>query len=258
MAPYARLDDDRPTVLNYGGGIQTVAMCLLVLDGVLPQPDWIVIADTGREIQSTWDYLETHVQPLLSDVGLRVHIAPHTLARVDLYPTSGSSPLVPAYTRTGMLRNWCSGEWKRAVVQRWLREQGERRAVQWIGYTLDERRRLPTHPDTGPWIRAFPLVDLMLTRADCEQIIRAHGLPLPAKSACYMCPYRSNEEWRHVRDRYPDQWADAIRIGEEIRDNDERGGLWLHHSRGPLAEANIDANDRREPVRQCGLGVCFV
>lgn len=233
-------------------------MCLLVLRGVLPKPDRIVSADTGREVRSTWEYLAEHIQPRLAEIGLSVEIAPHALATVDLYPTNGPWPLVPAYTRTGMLRNWCSGEWKRAVVQRYLRSAGIRRAIQWIGYTTDERRRLPAEPDTGPWRRAFPLVDLMLTRTDCERIIATEGLPLPQKSACYMCPYRSNAEWRVVRDGYPDQWADAIRIDEEIREADERGELWLHHSRRPLAEADIDATDRREPARQCGLGVCFV
>lgn len=36
-------------ILNYGGGRQTVAMCILIKRGVLPRPDHIIIADTGRE-----------------------------------------------------------------------------------------------------------------------------------------------------------------------------------------------------------------
>lgn len=46
----------RTQVLSYGGGVQTVAMVALVLQGRLPRPDMIVIADTSREKQSTWDY----------------------------------------------------------------------------------------------------------------------------------------------------------------------------------------------------------
>src|SRR5205823_5953839 len=45
------------TVLAYGGGTQTVGMCLLVGTGSLPRPDRIVMADTGREVRSTFAYL---------------------------------------------------------------------------------------------------------------------------------------------------------------------------------------------------------
>lgn len=245
-------------VLNYGGGIQTVAMCLLVLRGVLPRPDHIVCADTGREVQSTWDYLRDHIGPRLAEIGLKVEIVDHDLARVDLYPSSGPWPLLPAYTATGKLRGWCSGEWKRDPIRRWLRARGVRTATNWIGYTLDERRRLPDKPDTGPWRRVYPLMDLMLTRSDCEGVILDAGLPLPSKSACFMCPHRTNEEWRHVRDNHPDQWRQAIALDTEIREADERGGLWLHASRVPLGLADLEAVDRRLPDRQCGLGVCFV
>lgn len=64
-------------VLGYGGGVQTVAMCLLVAKGVLPNPDRIVCADTSREVDSTWEYLDRYVQPyMLAECGLTVEIAP--------------------------------------------------------------------------------------------------------------------------------------------------------------------------------------
>jgi hypothetical protein len=28
--------------------------------------------------------------------------------------------------------------------------------------------------------------------------------------------------------------------------------------RVPLEQANLDADDRKEPSRQCGLGLCFI
>ncbi len=87
----------RTQVLSYGGGKQSVAMCLLVAQGKLPRPDHIVIANTGREAQSTWDYLGTHVQPMLAEVGLKVEVAPHSLATVDLYGHNGDL-LMPAFT----------------------------------------------------------------------------------------------------------------------------------------------------------------
>lgn len=243
-------------VLSYGGGRQTVAMCLLVIKGVLPTPDYIVAADTGREAASTWEYMTTYVQPLLAPLGLQVEIASHDLATVDLYGMNGDL-LIPAFTATGKLSTYCSNEWKARVIQRFLRGKGLTGATNWIGFTLDERKRIKSE-DTGPWRRSYPLIDLMLTRTDCEAIITAAGLPMPAKSACYMCPHRTNEEWRFIRDTYPIQWLDAIAVDEEIRANDELGGVFLHQSRKPLAEADLDAIDRGPEYKQCGLGNCFI
>jgi hypothetical protein len=101
----------------------------------------------------------------------------------------------------------------------------------------------------------------MLTKADCIEIIKRSGLPVPPPSSCYMCPNMPNAEWRFIRDNYPKQFAEAIQIDDELRQEDlERGGtgVWLHHSRVPLRKADLDIDDRREPIRQCGLGMCFI
>ena len=67
-------------ILSYGGGMQTIAMCVLVAQGKLPRPDYVIAADTGREVPSTWEYAREHAAPLLSRIGLDLHIAPHELA----------------------------------------------------------------------------------------------------------------------------------------------------------------------------------
>jgi len=233
-----------------------VALCLLVVQGRLPRPDFILCADTGREARSTWDYLDTHTRSLLAMVGLHVDVVPHSLAAVDLYARDGQT-LLPAYTATGALRTFCSTEWKARVMQRWLRTQGVRGATSWVGFTLDERHRVTGHQDP-PWYRSYPLIDLMLTRSDCERLLLDAGLPLPPKSSCFCCPFRTNVEWRHIRDLYPDQWEEAIALDEEIRAADDRDGLYLHRSRVPLARADIDTPERTQTEKQCGLGYCFL
>jgi 3'-phosphoadenosine 5'-phosphosulfate sulfotransferase (PAPS reductase)/FAD synthetase len=242
-------------ILNYGGGRQTVALCILVAQGRYTRPDRVVIADTSREKTSTWDYLEEVTRPLLATIGLTVEVAPHSLAYVDLYGHNGDL-LLPVYTQTGKFSAYCSTEWKARVVQRHLRAQGIKDYTSWIGFAYDERRRIKSTEG-----RAFPLVDLMLTKADCQQIIRDAGLPMPPPSACWMCPNMGNEEWRDVRDKYPDDFEKACLVDEEVRAEDkERGGsgVWLHASRVPLREADLEAVDRIEAGRPCGLGLCMI
>lgn len=240
-------------IFNYGGGMQTIAMCVLVATGQLPRPDYVIAADTGREMPTTWEYADTFARPLLAQVGLELHIAPHDLATVDLYGKNGDL-LIPVFTATGKFPTYCSGEWKARVVARYARSvlsvAGE--ITNWIGFSFDERRRVKG--DAG---RRYPLLELMLTRVDCERIILNAGLPLPRKSRCYMCPHQSDAEWREVRDQ-PGLWDAAVALDEEVRDADERGGVYLHPARIPLAEVALGVDTERELSRQCGLGMCFV
>lgn len=246
-------------VLNYGGGRQTVAICVLIAKGILPRPDVVVMADTGRENPSTWEYLEQHIKPLLAEHNLAVEVASHSLATVDLYDRHGLT-LMPAYTPTGKTSAYCSNEWKRRVVDRHLRAKGIDSGIRWIGFALDEKRRWKKLHNTteGKWTTTCPLVDLMLNTASCLAIIESAGLPIPHHSACWMCPHKRNAEWRHIRDNYPEKWQEAIAIDEEVRENDELNAVFLHHSRVPLSQANIDVDESEAKVQQCSLGMCFV
>jgi hypothetical protein len=219
-------------ILSYGGGTQTAAMCVLVAQGKLPRPDYVIAADTGREMPTTWEYADTYMRPLLASVGLDLHIAGHELSTVDVYSGNGDL-LVPAYTDTGKLPTYCSNEWKQRVVKRYATKTlgCTPNITTWIGFSLDEVKR--------------------------KHIIEAAGLPLPRKSRCWMCPHQHNAEWREVRDNAA-LWQQAIKLDQEIRDNDERGGVYLHPQRVALELADIDANDRQEPNRQCAFGLCFV
>ena len=245
------------TVLSYGGGRQTVAMCLLVARGILPRPDHIVFADTGREVGTTTAYLRDYVAPRLAPLGLEVETAGHELATVDLYAKNGDL-LLPVFTQTGKLRTWCANEWKASVVQRHLRAQGVKGATIWIGFSLDERRRVKSF-GSAPWPTTYPLIDLMLTRADCEALIASEGWPVPSKSRCYMCPHQSNAEWRELRDNAPSEFAQAVAIDRDVRDADERGGVFLHQSRVALADADLNATDRQETGGAAsGVGRCWL
>ena len=72
-----------------------------------------------------------------------------------------------------------------------------------------------------------------------------------------MCPNKKNEEWEYIRDHYPDLWQQACEIDAECRENDERGGVWLHRSRKPLAEA-IGESELEGIDPRCETGMCFV
>jgi hypothetical protein len=240
-------------ILNYGGGTQTVAMCVLVTQGILPVPDAIIAADTGREMPSTWDYANKYMIPFLQNYGISLHIASHNLATVDLYDKHGST-LMPVYTKTGKTRTFCSTEWKARVVRRFARRilNLPTPIINWIGFSADEVKRVKGNDG-----RKYPLLDLGLTRNDCVQIINSAGLPIPPKSRCWMCPNQTNSQWKEVFENKL-LWDMVTDLDEELRDGFEMHKIFLHKSRTPLRDVNFDNSDVTEPSVFCESGNCFV
>lgn len=244
-------------ILSYGGGRQTVAICALILQGRLPRPDRIVMADTGRENPMTWDYLRDVTQPTMTAAGIPIEVVGRDRdGPPDVY--EGATLILPVYTPTGKFRPMCSGTWKRDRCDSYLaRAYGIRGGVRWIGFSADEKRRLKNDPTRGNWTFRYPLVELGIASDGCREIIAAHGWPQPHRSSCWVCPNKKDDEWSYIRDNYPKLWDEACAIDEEIRENDTRGGVWLHRSRVPLREAlGTNAPEVIDP--RCESGNCFV
>lgn len=257
---------NRAHTWSYGGGTQSVAIAVLIAEKKLPKPDWIGMADTGRESSETWQYTDKWVKPLLATVGLKIEIVPHSLATVDLYSLKGEL-LIPAFTQTGALSTFCSTEWKKRVIQRRLRALGygpDNPVVTWIGISLDEIGRCkPSGVDWQLYDWPLFMASPALYRTDCYRIVESAGLPKPPKSACWCCPWKKNEQWAHQRDNYPQDHEKACQLDEGIRAADQRGGVWLHRSLVPLREADFGSG---EPpilplfgeVEGCDSGMCWV
>lgn len=101
-------------------------------------------------------------------------------------------------------------------------------------------------------------MDVPRRRDECINLVQQAGLPTPPRSACWMCPYRSNEEWRHMKEHYPADIEKARELERLIQANDTRDGeLWLHSSRVPINEVKVD-DDNLDLFGECDSGFCFV
>lgn len=251
----------KPQVWSSGGGVQSTAIAALICLGKLPKPDLAVIADTGREYSPVWRYLDSVVSPALAKAGVTLHIAPHDLATVDLYSgADGNTLVIPAYTdksgngREGKLAKYCSQEWKVRVIQRFCRQHGITDADQWIGYTTDEMERMRGYSEGKPWQHVYPLIDLRMRRSDCYGVIDAMGWPEPPRSACWMCPFRSDQEWQLMADEAPEDFERAKQLDAEIRENDPN--VFLHQSCKPIGEVDFE-NEPDLFSKPCDAGGCF-
>jgi hypothetical protein len=216
-----------------------------------------VIADTGREQSSTWTYLREYVQPFLIASGVVIERASHTLSTVDLYSKHGKL-LIPAFQKpNGKLPTFCSTEWKKRVVQRFLRQRGygpARPIETWIGFSLEEAYRRMKPSGVAWQSYTWPLVDLMpRTRDECRRLVIDAGLPEPPRSSCWMCPYHTDAEWQLIKQGA--DWKHAIAFDAGLRERDE---VYVHRSRTPLVDVQFGDNDDTEDQETCESGHCFV
>lgn len=245
----------RSTVWSCGGGTQSAAMAALIVSGQLEKPDHAVMVDTEREASETWAYTEAVLRPALAGVGVDLVVVPKSAyATVDLYGLNGDL-LLPVFTGSdGRLSGFCSTEWKKRPIERWMRAQGIDQAELWIGFSLDEQERVRHGPPA--WItKRFPLIERRMRRGDCVRLVEAMGWPSPPRSSCWMCPNRTNTEWRQLRDHAPEDFAQAVALDVQIRQRDP--DVFLHSSGQPLAEADL-GDDSAQLTLGCDSGNCFV
>ncbi len=126
------------------------------------------------------------------------------------------------------------------------------------GISLDEAGRslrIRQRLESRPWITpVFPLIDQLMTRGDCLAWLQRFGVPHEVqKSACVFCPFKSNAEWRRLRDHDPVGWARACRVDDALRvegnvvNRKLNQKLYVHRSCVPLAQAILgEAPDARQ------------
>jgi hypothetical protein len=250
--------------LSLGAGVQSTTLALLAAEGALPAPDVAIFADTGWEPRAVYDHLDRLETALPYPV---VRVRQGNL-RADLLDPGRRYAAIPAFVRNpdgsdGMGRRQCTSEYKLAPIRRKVREllgaaPPEYRSVprgrvaeQWVGFSTDEVHRANRTKDSDGvrYLRtAYPLLDLGMSRKDCDRWLRSRGWSTVAKSACIGCPFHGNRAWRELRDRRPGEWADAVAFDAALR-NSKRGAdgeQYLHRSRLPLDRAPIDRVTRHE------------
>lgn len=254
------------TALSLGAGVQSTTLALMAAEGVLPAPDVAIFADTGWEPAAVY----AHLDRLEESVPFPVLRVSNGNIREDCLDPDIRYASVPYFVRNpdgsrGMGRRQCTSEYKLTPIRRKLREllgasppdyrrvPRGRVAEQWVGFSTDEVHRANRQKDSFGvkylTVR-YPLLDLGMSRSDCERWLRSRGWETE-KSACIGCPFHGNRQWRKLRDENPTEWADAVEFDRLIRKGGARGlplngEAFLHASRVPLDVAPIDRVTRGE------------
>ena len=262
------------TVISLGGGVQSSVMALMASDGAFgTMPDCAIFADTHWEPPSIYAHLDWLAERLrfplyIVDNGRSLRADARTLVN-----HSGNPNFVdlPVYLKgrngqaDGMGRRQCTEHYKIRPVRRRIRQllglsKGQRVPVDttvelWLGISIDEAIRMKTSRDR--WLcNRYPLIEEGMSRRDCLEWWQArYDRPLE-RSACIGCPYQSRQRWVETKGRWPELFAEAVEMDDNLR-----GKLafakepYLHPLRLPLGEAvALDETRLRDGLHQDGYG----
>lgn len=289
---------------SLGGGTQSCAVALMSAAGELPKLDHVIFADTQGELPETYEYLD-YLRPIVERAGIGFHVVTagsleqHLLADKPTAhnPTPPLHVLNPDGTKGRVGAYRCSYDFKRRIITRTTKQLCGGRGAwkhanveQWIGFSLDETRRMRAadecrcghhankHSDTmrceatkckcerfDRWqTNRWPLIELRMKRDDTIRWFAANGHPTPPRSACWFCPNSGNDRWQDLKLSHPDLFERACILDETVRDGggfNARGNqpfagkMFVHSSLVPLRDA--DTRTTRQVTADSGQGELF-
>jgi hypothetical protein len=246
-------------VLSLGAGVQSSCMALMAARGeITPMPQAAIFADTGGEPQGVYDWLDWlegelpyPVHKIMEKEGLTRHVN-EGIERKEFIG-------VPFYNdldgKKGVGRRQCTREYKVTPIARKMRELvglkprqhggKEPLAILSIGISLDEIQRMKDSRDK--WYQhRWPLIEKRIKRHECLQWMEDNGYPKPPRSACWYCPFHSNEEWRRMKMDEPEYFQKAVDMDNRIRATGRDGSeVFMHPSRQPLDEVDLSTDVER-------------
>ena len=183
-------------ILSFGGGVDSSAILLKHLTGDVDlNIDQVVFSDTGAEKSKTYANI-TKFQQLCEAQNIPFDIVRNQKESLTEFLTRlGTVPLMPGCSHI------CSLKFKGEVIQKFLKEKyGDRQLTILIGIEADElyRKQRFTKPKNDTNEYEYPLIDMDMTRADCEAYLQSHGFDV-VKSSCVYCPFMSEEEIKEIR-----------------------------------------------------------
>jgi hypothetical protein len=168
--------------------------------------------------------------PFFVDMGMQP--CTHRVKGVKVTREIGTCEMHPKGKDTkGKLGRKCTGEMKITPItkrvrellgmrpgQRWdTKKYGTFTATNWIGIATEESKRANGNSGNDSITLVYPLIEMGMSTADCIEIIENLGYPVPVKSACVGCPFRSLQSWARMRRDDPTSFADAVDFDEKLR-----------------------------------------
>lgn len=159
-----------------------------------------VFCDTGVEYPETYEYLS-----YLQNKGYEITvIKPNISGCSTLEEYCLKYKIIPSQHN-----RWCTDKFKIRPLIKYFGKS----CVEYIGIAYDEGHRTAIKKDDSIHTK-FPLIENRITRDGCVKIIKDAKLEIPQKSGCWLCPFMSKKEVRHLFVKYPNLYERRKKIEE--------------------------------------------
>ncbi|MBF0133861.1 MAG: phosphoadenosine phosphosulfate reductase family protein [Magnetococcales bacterium] len=197
--------------LSYGGGVNSTALAVMVVHGLLPKYGDVkfIFSDTGNEKPETIQYIKQIFIPYLQKYGrdLVVVKAEETvLERWQRYKMTGSRTL-----------RSCTDHGKIRPIMDFVRKVDDS-PEQLVGIDAGESHRAkPANKKKREFPKHYPLVERGIDRKRCIEIIKDAGIRIPVKSGCWHCPFMRVREILSLANTFPEQFEKIILLEDVCR-----------------------------------------
>lgn len=250
-------------ILSLGAGVQSSTLLMKIYNGEIAPVDYAMFADTGNEPEEVYEWFEYLREKVSDKINIVIvknekntgNIAEDILSEVGFFAS------IPVYTKNkdtgkpGITLRTCTDRYKIRPITEKVREVlgvGSLRGkvVEIVmGISSDEVQRAKYPPNQWQ-VNCYPLVENNISRHQCLEYFGKLGMPKPPRSACIICPYHSNSEWKRIKDTSPKEFDYAIKFDEELRSSDTKSQfvnkldseLFLYKEKIPLKEATFEEN----------------
>ena len=262
-------------VLLYGAGTQSTGLLLMLLDGKFgseEKPDLVIFADTHAEPGFVIDYFWKVTKYVLNRYGLLITSTFKSTGgglETDLMHGIGRVASLPLFTANGgVIRRQCTDEYKIQPINKCIKAEFKipRKPKNFkpmvnimFGISLDEIER--TRISTNWWaVNSYPLVNERMYRHEVIDYINNNHPELknPPRSSCYFCPFHSDNYWKKLKEKHPEEFNKAIEIDEKIRVNPKLDNeCFLHRSLKPLKDVDFYQDTQMDIFGECE-GYCGI
>lgn len=247
-------------ILSLGAGVQSSTLLLMACKGIIEKPHLAIFADTGWESMETYTHLEwlkveagkhgievvtcdngnIRDKMIISVYGKKENKNGERWASMPCYVNNGG--------KIGMMRRECTYEHKITPIKKTTRkvlgliphQRAPKDCVeQWIGFSTDEAQRVFARKKDRMTFLRFPLLEMNMSRTDCQKWLYDNYKIVVPKSSCIGCPFHNTNEWLALS---PEEFKQACDFDNLVRNiKGIRGTAYLHRSCKPLEDVDFRA-----------------
>lgn len=230
--------------ISFSGGVESTTMCILY--GKDAKAIW---SDTGAEHGLMYERIETveneikKIHPTFEIIkvkgsypykGERLNSLEETIKQIKWMP-SGQ-------------QRYCTYFFKIKPIDKFLKEQGECELM--IGFNADEENRTGNLEHANNCTYTYPLIRDGLTRDDCEDVLRLHGLHpnFPVymlRGGCRMCFFKSVKEYKALYHLNKPEFLEMVELEEGMQDKRKKFRSILQDGKS-LRQLGIECENEKQ------------